>query len=339
MKHHRYLAAGALALPLTFGALSVQAADIVQTLRDSGQFSTLVKAIEQAGLAQTLKGQGPFTVFAPTDAAFNNLPQGVRSQLMQQGNTDQLRQILNHHVVQGKELGASDILGQETQVDTVSGDRLTVDGTGTMVVLVPTGLSVARVGDEVFVRREVAAVTAPAVTVSTAAGQQQQGQQGQQQDQQQGQTSAQAGSGQAQSGQQDRQQQTVAQPSGQGQAGQQQGQQQQATAQPSDQQQQGQQGGQQQQATAAGTGQGGDGQQQGRPIGEQRDLLRAAMVVEPGIEADNGVIHGINEVLVPQKLEQQLTQAQGQTGGQQQGQQGTQQQGQQTQQQQQQQQQ
>jgi hypothetical protein len=73
-------------------------------------------------------------------------------------------------VIEGKEIKASQVIGTQTEVDTLSGDRLTVDGTGQTVLLVPTGLTITRVGDRVVVEREVAAVTAPAVEVESHAG-------------------------------------------------------------------------------------------------------------------------------------------------------------------------
>ena len=313
MRYDRIMAVSGFALTLTLAPLSAQAADIVETLKNSGQYSQLVEAIDKAGLTETLSGEGPYTVFAPTDEAFQKLqqsPQGGDGQVLQQVSSEQLKQILTHHVVEGQELGAQDVLGKEQKVETMSGDQLTIDGTGTVVVLVPTGLTVSRVGDEVFVRREVAAIAQPAVTVSPAGQQGQQQGQGEQAQQQQGQQAAQSGQQGQQQGQQG-QQQAAGQT---GQQGQQQGQQGQQQAAQSG--QQGQQQGQQGQEQAAGQT-GGQMQAEEQPMTEQQGLLRAAMVVEPGIQADNGVIHGIDQVLVPQKIEQQLMSGQGQSSGQQ----------------------
>jgi uncharacterized surface protein with fasciclin (FAS1) repeats len=264
MRYNHLIAVSGFALTVALAPLSVQAANIVDTLNESEQFSQLATAIEKAGLTETLQGEGPYTVFAPTDEAFQKLQQssqgqssqgqqgqsqqqGSDGQVLQQASSDQLKQILSHHVIEGQKLSAKDVLGKEQKVGTVSGDQLTVDGTGTMVVLVPTGLSLARVGDEVFVRREAAAMAQPTVTVSTTT----------EQSRQSGQQSSQ---GQQQSG---------------GQSGQQ------------------------------------SGQSQGKeqPMAEQQGLLRAAMVVE----ADNGVIHAIDQVLVQQKIEQDLMSEQGQS--------------------------
>lgn len=92
------LLAGALALALTTAA---SAADIVDTAV-AGNFNTLVAAVKAAGLVETLKGPGPFTVFAPTDEAFAKLPPGALEALLQPANKDKLRGILMYHVVPGK---------------------------------------------------------------------------------------------------------------------------------------------------------------------------------------------------------------------------------------------
>lgn len=76
-------------------------ADIVDTAVAAGDFSTLVAAVQAAGLVDTLKGEGPFTVFAPTDAAFAALPEGTVDTLLKPENKDQLVSILTYHVVPG----------------------------------------------------------------------------------------------------------------------------------------------------------------------------------------------------------------------------------------------
>ncbi|MEM9435382.1 MAG: fasciclin domain-containing protein [Pseudomonadota bacterium] len=76
--------------------------DIVDTAVSAGSFSTLVAAVQAAGLVETLKGDGPFTVFAPTDEAFAALPEGTIETLLKPENKDQLTAILTYHVVPGK---------------------------------------------------------------------------------------------------------------------------------------------------------------------------------------------------------------------------------------------
>jgi transforming growth factor-beta-induced protein len=95
---------------------------IVQTAVNSGQFKTLVTAIQAAGLEDALSGTGPFTVFAPTDAAFAKLPAGTVESLVQPENLATLQGILKYHVVSGK-LGSQDILTAHT-VKTLSGQAI-----------------------------------------------------------------------------------------------------------------------------------------------------------------------------------------------------------------------
>ena len=104
------------------------AKDIVDTAVGAGKFNTLVTAVKAAGLVDTLKGQGPFTVFAPTDAAFAKLPKGTVESLLKPENKDKLVKILTYHVVPGKIL-AGDIAGKTAKVATVEGSKLSVDAT------------------------------------------------------------------------------------------------------------------------------------------------------------------------------------------------------------------
>ena len=92
------LLAGFFALALSSAAT---AADIVDTAI-AGQFNTLVAAVKAAGLVDTLKGPGPFTVFAPTDEAFAKLPEGVLENLLKPENKAKLQSVLTYHVVPGK---------------------------------------------------------------------------------------------------------------------------------------------------------------------------------------------------------------------------------------------
>lgn len=79
-----------------------QSQDIVETAVGAGQFKTLVTALKAAGLVDTLKGPGPFTVFAPSDDAFNQLPKAMIEDLLRPENKQRLRDILTYHVVPGK---------------------------------------------------------------------------------------------------------------------------------------------------------------------------------------------------------------------------------------------
>ncbi|NNF17731.1 MAG: fasciclin domain-containing protein, partial [Gammaproteobacteria bacterium] len=83
--------------------------DIVDTAVAAGQFNTLAAALQAAGLVDTLKGDGPFTVFAPTDAAFAKLPEGTVDSLLLPENREKLTAILTYHVVPGK-VAAADVV-------------------------------------------------------------------------------------------------------------------------------------------------------------------------------------------------------------------------------------
>jgi len=97
--------------------------DIVDTAVEAGTFKTLVAAVQAAGLVDTLKGDGPFTVFAPNDEAFAKLPAGTVENLLE--NPEQLAAILTYHVVAGKRI-AADVVGADS-LQTVQGQSLTVD--------------------------------------------------------------------------------------------------------------------------------------------------------------------------------------------------------------------
>jgi uncharacterized surface protein with fasciclin (FAS1) repeats len=111
-----------------------KAADIVETAASAGNFTTLLAAVEAAGLADVLKGEGPFTVFAPTDAAFEKLPQGTVESLLEPRNREQLQEILTYHVVPGR-IMSSDLAGQSTTAETVEGGELEIDATGSGVMV------------------------------------------------------------------------------------------------------------------------------------------------------------------------------------------------------------
>ncbi|MEM9529280.1 MAG: fasciclin domain-containing protein [Pseudomonadota bacterium] len=103
--------------------------DIVDTAVGAGQFETLAAALTAAGLVDTLKGDGPFTVFAPTDAAFAALPAGTVENLLKPENLEQLQAVLTYHVVAGKVLAADVVnLSEATSVQGDTIDIEVVDG-------------------------------------------------------------------------------------------------------------------------------------------------------------------------------------------------------------------
>lgn len=130
----RSLTAAAVALPIAFGALAAKADDIVDIAAGNDDFETLVAAVEAAGLIDTLKGEGPFTVFAPTDEAFAKLPEGTVESLLEPENRDQLVAILTYHVVPGKVM-AGDVMGKETMAETVQGQSLDIKAMGGAVMV------------------------------------------------------------------------------------------------------------------------------------------------------------------------------------------------------------
>ncbi|MBS1850219.1 MAG: fasciclin domain-containing protein [Acidobacteria bacterium] len=126
------LALLALALPMSAGSPKK---DIVDTAVAAGSFQTLAAALQAADLVSTLKGAGPFTVFAPTDDAFKKLPAGTVETLLRPENKEKLKAILLYHVVAGKVPAAAvvklnsakTVNGQEVQIATQDG-TVTVNG-------------------------------------------------------------------------------------------------------------------------------------------------------------------------------------------------------------------
>jgi uncharacterized surface protein with fasciclin (FAS1) repeats len=108
-------------------APAAESKDIVDTAVGAGSFSTLVAAVQAAGLEGTLRGPGPFTVFAPTDAAFAALPSGTVEDLLKPENKDKLTAILTYHVLPG-EVMSSSIAGQTLEPATVQGATVKVVG-------------------------------------------------------------------------------------------------------------------------------------------------------------------------------------------------------------------
>ena len=118
------------AAALSAASALAHAADIVDTAASAGQFNTLVKAVQAAGLVDTLKGKGPFTVFAPTDEAFAKLPAGTVEALL--NDKQKLTQVLTYHVVPGRVMSAQVKPGA---VKTVQGQSLKVRTEGGSVMV------------------------------------------------------------------------------------------------------------------------------------------------------------------------------------------------------------
>lgn len=131
--------------------------DIVDTAVGAGSFTTLVAAVKAAGLVDVLKGEGPFTVFAPTDEAFKKLPAGTVESLLKPENKDKLIAVLKYHVVAGK-VTAADVVklkeaktvqGGSVKVE-VKGDAVMIDGAKVVKTDIITSNGVIHVIDSVL---------------------------------------------------------------------------------------------------------------------------------------------------------------------------------------------
>jgi uncharacterized surface protein with fasciclin (FAS1) repeats len=134
----KFVVAGAVALGVVAGTVALKPSvaradhhegdkakkDIVDTAVAAGQFKTLAAALQAGGLVDTLKGEGPFTVFAPTDEAFAKIPKDTLADLLKPENKDKLVGILKYHVVSGKVM-AKDVMGLE-KAKTVNGKEVKV---------------------------------------------------------------------------------------------------------------------------------------------------------------------------------------------------------------------
>jgi|688.fasta_scaffold301316_2 transforming growth factor-beta-induced protein len=131
--------------------------DIVDTAVKAGKFNTLVAAVKAAGLVETLKGEGPFTVFAPTDEAFAKLPKGTVESLLKPENKEKLIAILTYHVVPGKVMAkdvvslteAKTVQGSAVKI-AVNGDKVSIDGANVLKTDIETSNGVIHVIDAVI---------------------------------------------------------------------------------------------------------------------------------------------------------------------------------------------
>ena len=137
--------AAVAAISLSAGtATRAQGSDIVATAVAAGQFKTLAAALQAAGLVETLKGAGPFTVFAPTDEAFAKLPKGTVEDLLKPENKAKLTAILTYHVVPGR-VTAADV-GKLKSARTVNGKPLSIEAQGQAVMVNEAKVTAADIG-------------------------------------------------------------------------------------------------------------------------------------------------------------------------------------------------
>ena len=145
---------------VTVGLMNAAPKDIVDTAASAGSFNTLVAAVKAAVLEGTLRGSGPFTVFAPTDAAFASLPAGTVESLLKPENKAKLQAILTYHVVAGKVMAADvtnlktakTVNGQEITISTAGGVK--VDNANVTATDIQTSNGVIHVIDSVILPRE-----------------------------------------------------------------------------------------------------------------------------------------------------------------------------------------
>ncbi len=155
-KHFAAIAAIVLAFGLTTQA-SAEQKDIVDTAVGAGSFKTLAAALQAAGLVDTLKGDGPFTVFAPTDDAFAKLPKGTVETLLKPENKDKLIAVLTYHVVAGKVpaekvvtlTSAKTVNGQNVDVKVADG-KVMVDGANVVATDIECSNGIIHVIDSVI---------------------------------------------------------------------------------------------------------------------------------------------------------------------------------------------
>ena len=135
--------------------------DIVDVAAANGSFSTLVAAVKAAGLVDTLKGNGPFTVFAPTDEAFAKLPAGTVENLLKSENKDKLTAILTYHVISGKVMAAdvvkldsaATVQGQSVNV-TINDGSVMINNANVVMADVKASNGVIHVIDTVLLPKE-----------------------------------------------------------------------------------------------------------------------------------------------------------------------------------------
>ncbi len=124
-----------------------QEPDIIETATSAGNFNTLIKAVVAADLYDTLRGEGPFTLFAPTDAAFAELPDGMLDELL--ADKEMLAAVLSYHVVPGR-LTAADLL-QQRELKTVQGQTLSIGALNVVSADIETANGIVHVIDNVVV--------------------------------------------------------------------------------------------------------------------------------------------------------------------------------------------
>lgn len=141
----------ALAVPITLGAWPVQAADIVETVKQDGRFNNFLYLLDAAGMAETLGGEGPFTIFAPLDEAFDQLLPGTLEQLLPEDGRGPLEAVVKSHIVADAAILTGHLLSRAVEVATMGGETLAIDGTSGVILLAPIGVTITEVGGQAIV--------------------------------------------------------------------------------------------------------------------------------------------------------------------------------------------
>jgi uncharacterized surface protein with fasciclin (FAS1) repeats len=152
--------AAALAVPLTFSAWTVQAADIIQTAEQDGRFTGFLHLLEAAGMVEVLEGEGPFTVFAPLDEAFGQLPPSVLEWLLAEESGKALDMIIQSHIVPAAALLAQDLLDREVELETLGGGMLAIGGTAGVILVAPLEATITEVNERAEPKSEATPASA-----------------------------------------------------------------------------------------------------------------------------------------------------------------------------------
>jgi uncharacterized surface protein with fasciclin (FAS1) repeats len=155
----------ALTIPLTFNAWTAQAGDIVETAEYVGGFNGFLRVLEAASMVDMLKRGGPFTVFAPTDEAFAQLPQGAVGRLLAEENRERLKTVVEAHIVSDAAIAADSIFDRAVAVDSLGGGTLALDGTFAVIALVPMDVFVTEHEGQTVVEEKSIATPVPTITV------------------------------------------------------------------------------------------------------------------------------------------------------------------------------
>jgi uncharacterized surface protein with fasciclin (FAS1) repeats len=155
----------ALAIPITLGAWTVQAADIIETAEQDGRFNGFAYLLEAAGMVEMLQGEGPFTVFAPTDEALGQLPPEVLEWLFADENREPLEVVVQAHVIADAAIRTRDLLGRVVAVATLGGGTLAIDGTTAVILLAPIEVTITEVKARAVAEQKSVAIPVSAIVV------------------------------------------------------------------------------------------------------------------------------------------------------------------------------